>query len=759
MNIILSFKAGNVAGDFSIFGGYVTRTGTGDASANRNTITVNTGGTLDAGFWGGCVSINQSGSATGKSEATANNNTITVNTGGTVKSNVGAGLVFTWGKGDNAQSAGSANNNTITISGTVNGYIENAHAHVLTTGDGTVATADSSNNTITVNTGGMVGDRIRNNLVFVDAVGANAKATANANGNAITVNGTVAGVALSGHAQVYARGDGTVAISNSDNNTITVNTGGLVNGDVIGSSITAGAGGTNASSTASASGNTIIINGTVKGAGVYGGMAWAGGNATSSTVAASAINNTISVGGAAEFNPDASTGTVLYGGSAESTFSGAVLDARTGNTLQMRTKNVTVRDIHNFEYLHFYLPNNIAAGETMLALSNTGGADITESKVGVAIEGGSSVLQKGERVALIHATGGDLITNAGNLQNAKGMQGVSLIYDFTLSKDNNHLYATLKADEGVKVNPQAKSLSEGQIGSAAFVNQAADTVAGTGMARALVAAQTGVGSFGGISGGSSRYKSGSHVDVKGFGLMAGAATNLPNSAGNLMLGGFFEAGWGNYNSYNSFADGSEVKANGDNRYYGVGMLARQDFASKLYVEGSARIGRLENDYTSADLKDSFGNRASYKMKKTYYGAHLGAGYLLPLGAGEVDLSAKYLFTQQKGGKQTIFGDVFTFEDINSQRTHLGAAYSYPLNTNTALKVGAAWEYEFDGKAKASVHGLGITAPEIKGSTGVLDVGIKVSPASNKNLSFEAGVQGYAGKRQGVTGNVAVKYLF
>ena len=58
-----------------------------------------------------------------------------------------------------------------------------------------------------------------------------------------------------------------------------------------------------------------------------------------------------------------------------------------------------------------------------------------------------------------------------------------------------------------------------------------------------------------------------------------------------------------------------------------------------------------------------------------------------------------------------------------------------------------------------MNSMDITAPEIKGSTAVLDAGIKVSPASNKNLSFEAGIQGYAGKRKGVTGNVAVKYAF
>ena len=120
---------------------------------------------------------------------------------------------------------------------------------------------------------------------------------------------------------------------------------------------------------------------------------------------------------------------------------------------------------------------------------------------------------------------------------------------------------------------------------------------------------------------------------------------------------------------------------------------------------------------------------------------------------------KYLWTRQNGGKHTIAGDVFTFDDINSQRSKLGARYSHPLNESTTLKLGAAWEYEFDGKANASVHGLPIAAPSLKGHTGVAEAAIKITPVKNKDLSFELGVQGHTGKRQGVTGHVAVKYVF
>ena len=489
--------------------------------------------------------------------------------------------------------------------------------------------------------------------------------------------------------------------------------------------------------------HAIIEGGTVHGS-VFGGVGATG-----------ATHNTVSISGAPVFNTNAYNGTGLYGGDGGG-------NVRTGNTLQMRTKGVTVHSIENFEYLHFYLPASITNGDTVLTLTNAGGfwsatagADITGSKVGVAVQNGASpALKKSDTVTLIHTIGGDLITDDNNLVNNVATMGtVSTLYEFALStQDNNKLLATVTK---AGINPQTKSFSEGRLGGLAFVNQGADMASGTGMERATAAAQAGSNAFGAISGGSSRYESGSHVDVKGFSLIAGATANLPNSAGKLMLGGFFEAGWGNYDSFNSFVDVADVNGKGDNRYYGAGVLAKQSFGDKFYAEGSVRPGKLENDFSGVVADTA----VSYKMDKAYYGAHLGAGYVLPLGTGELDMYGKYLWTRQKGGNVVIAGDTFTFKDINSQRTRLGARYSYPLNTSTTLKLGAAWEYEFDAKAKASVLGFDVTAPEIKGSTAVLDAGIKVSPASNKNLSFEAGIQGYAGKRKGVTGNVAVKYAF
>ena len=737
--------------DDSVYGGEADASTDGNsnsaaiATASGNTITVSNSGYVDEDIWGGSVTANTYGADNSPATATASNNTITVS--GIANDYVYGGDADADTDGTNSAAIATANNNTVTVSGYVDDYVFGGETRAVTGGANSAATATASGNTITI--GGNVGD-VHGGAAEAYANGSdNSPATATTSNNAITISGMVRGVVLGGTAYAATDGANSPATATASGNIITVSDTAMVGGDVFGGNAMAVVNGTDSLATATASGNTIMVSGAV-GGDVVGGEVDVSG--TDSIV--NATGNTIVISGTPTFGAGTNIagGRLVYGTG----------DVRTGNTLHMRTTGVTASNIANFQHLRFALPNSsIASGTAALTLTDVGGTDISTplgesaTTVGVSIAGGSNTLQAGQRVNLIH-NAGVLTTDVDELPSTiTGSQGLGLLYTMTLAGDGNTLSATVSQ---VNANPRAKSLSEGRIGAAAFVNQGADMVAGMGMERALAAAQSGVNGFGGMSGGKTRHKSGSHVDVKGVNLLLGAATNLPNSAGNLMLGGFFEAGWGNYDSFNSFTNGN-VKASGDNRYYGAGVLARQDFASKLYVEGSARAGKLDNDYASSDLKDGFGNTASYKLNKAYYGLHLGVGYQMPVGTGEVDLSAKYLFTQQKGGNALIAGDTYTFKSINSQRTRLGAMYKHPLNANATLKLGAAWEHEFDGKAKASVHGVNLATPEIKGSSAVLEAGISYKPQSNSKLSIEAGVQGYAGKRQGATGNVAVKYLF
>ncbi|MDR0529027.1 MAG: autotransporter outer membrane beta-barrel domain-containing protein [Zoogloeaceae bacterium] len=105
------------------------------------------------------------------------------------------------------------------------------------------------------------------------------------------------------------------------------------------------------------------------------------------------------------------------------------------------------------------------------------------------------------------------------------------------------------------------------------------------------------------------------------------------------------------------------------------------------------------------------------------------------------------------------GEKVKFEDADSTRVRLGGRFSYAVNERLTPYAGLAWEHEFDGKAKARTNGYDIDAPKLKGDTGIAEFGLVLKPAATSPLSLDLGVQGYAGRREGVTGNLRVQYEF
>lgn len=552
------------------------------------------------------------------------------------------------------------------------------------------------------------------------------------------------------------------------------------------------------SDTNSVSNNTVNILGGTVNKGVFGGFAWSGphdpGNATDNTVnisggliggddlliggmsrkgnasgnmvnisggnirswivsgayvytGSNAINNTIRISGAPVF----AAYTALYGGH------GYGSDHRTGNTLELHTKGITVANIHNFENLYFYLPaDTIANGDTALTLRQR--ADISGSNVGVGMEGGGKPLVAGDKVTLIRADVG-LTTDATNLaNNTAGMQGISLLYDFDLSTTGTTLDATVTK---MGVNPQTQSLLEGHLAALALANQGADLAAGAGITEAVETAQKGRMLFTVLSGGHNRYKTGSHIDQDSANLLLGVTTQHANQTGALTLGAFLEGGWGSYDSYNDFADMPGVRAHGHTDYAGAGILAQQTFSNRLYLQGSARLGRLKTRYHSDDLHDVLGNAASYSSRRSYASMHVGAGYAQPIGAqgDTLDLYGKLFWSRYGSDTQTILGDAFHFDRIESVRTRLGTRYAHPFSTEGSVYGGLAWEHEFRGVSKGQVFGLNLLEARLRGSSALLEAGLKFSPANNKALTMDVGLQGYVGKREGVSATAKLRYAF
>lgn len=418
-----------------------------------------------------------------------------------------------------------------------------------------------------------------------------------------------------------------------------------------------------------------------------------------------------------------------------------------------------MKNIANFENLNFYLQEDTINGDTILTLTDDKGTDISGSNVNVGMAGSTSTLQVGDMVNLLTNSNG---ITADNVTYGRLQQGVSIEYEFTTDLSGNSIVATVNKAPA-KTTEQSKSPVETQIASAAFVNSGADTVAGSGIANAVqTAGSSSAEMFGASGGGNMRYKSGSYSDMRGYNLALGFAKAVQNNAGKLTYGPLLEYGWGNYTSQLD----SGIRADGNTKYYGIGMIVRQDNNSGLYYEGSLRYGRMDADYASGDLIGAGGKKvyASYDSSSSYYGAHIGIGRVSKLNdTVKADIYAKLLYTHQSGDSVTLGGagngEVYDFDAVNSTRARLGARLSKENGERGTYYAGLAYEYEFDGEAKATVKGLSTPAPSIKGSSGMLELGYIIQNKDVNAPAVDIGFQGWSGKKQGFSGNINFIWKF
>lgn len=696
----------DVIGNAPFLDGPVGMGGTNNIESHKNNIysygnTVNiNGGVVDFGIYGGY----HNGDAT-SADVSSSDNTVTI--GSAFAGNTNLDIYGGYAGSENPWSM-TASDNTVTINGGTGNDVYGGFAHLGSMTGAVTATA--SGNSVTLNNGSL------SNIWGGYASSSYRRETYSASGNTVTINGgSVSGVVYGGYATAqYGRAD-------VINNTVTIS-GGSVSGSVYG--------GFAHGSTGQATGNTVTISGS-----------------------------------------PVLTNTRLYGGGA----TGGVTDAFSGNTLNVKTTGLTVKDVYNFQYLNFFLPSTVPAGDTVLTV--TGTADLTgssgrSSTVNVGIDGSSSPLQAGDTITLIDA--GTLVTNSGLNSSASGtgMQGVTLKYNFDLTTESNKLLATVSAGTAPTVNEQSKALSEGFVSGMGAVMQGADVAAAQGMDSAVAAAKAGgaggggapVG-FGALSGGSVRHNTGSHVDMHSVSLMAGLSWGADTPSGRLTVGPFVEYGYGSYSTYNSFSNAASVEGDGNTRYLGGGILGRMDLANTgpghIYVEASGRGGGLYNEYKSSDLRNAAGRSAEYDSSSKYYGLHLGTGYVWSIAEdASLDLYAKYFWTRQEGDSVTLStGDPIDFKDVDSSRLRLGSRVSYMVNEYLSPYIGAAYEREFDGTARASTNGYAMKAPSMGGDTGTGELGLVYTPSASVPVSFDLGVQNSVGKREGLTGSLQFKYEF
>lgn len=303
----------------------------------------------------------------------------------------------------------------------------------------------------------------------------------------------------------------------------------------------------------------------------------------------------------------------------------------------------------------------------------------------------------------------------------------------------------------VTASNSSKTLSESLLGTVAFVNQGAEFMADEGLAALVRNARPGEWrSFGAISGGTSEYETGSHVDVDGVTLATGVSTKT----GDFVFSGFVEAGWA---SSESHVDGTS--ADGDHDYYGVGAAAVWRGDSGLHAEGILRLGSASTEFDG--LYDT--RRANYDADAFYGSISVSGGWIVPLNETiDADFYGRYVLTYLDGDEVSLDDGQNSRLDLEDTVTHairVGVRLSGEAAENIDWRAGAAYEHVFDGDAEASVEGLALDEPSLSGNTFIGELGLDVKTSVDSPWAVHFTVKGYAGDRQGVTGSALATYAF
>lgn len=658
----------------------------------------------------------------------ASGNKITVDQGATVKA------YFIYG-GNSSSSSDSGlsltKNNQVIISGDVT--VGNSIAGGFATGKSGVAGSVAQGNKVEVTVGGKVTGAIRGGI----------SAYGSANENTVNVAGTVTGMVTGGHANGSGNNAGT-----ANSNQITVS--GTAGNAVVGGWSVAGSAQANrneitGTATVSsdiyggytgmgnANSNSILIESGTIGGDIYGGHTGYG----------TANNNSITIRGAVNLS-----GRTIYGGSSNSG------NAKTGNTLRFENTGGNIKAIKNIDVLGVS-----ALADNSKALTITNGAADDLANTTVRLIAADDGLQVGKQITLLTANAG-VITNSTALDQSslKKSSNKFISYDFEEVKgQSDKIVVTVTGKEADTAN--ARALAESRIAGVALLNQSSDLLIDQGFGAVKFNGEGVVKDTYGFAttGGSSiRYNTGSFVKANGFSLIAGLAQKTTVDNGVWHLGAFFENGHSNYSTHNDGVDGA-VRGDGDATYNGGGILARFDSASGMYGEASMRAGSIKNKFGGFAYNGGIG---SYEDRSTYYGAYLGLGQQRQLSKNtSLDIYGKYFYTHQQGSDFEVLGEQVTTAAVKSSRMQIGGRLTKQVTAEVSYYGGVAWEYEFDGAADMAVAGADLAAPSLKGSSGIVEMGIRLKHSKTDKITLDLGAQGHFGKRRGFSGGLQINYSF
>ena len=458
-------------------------------------------------------------------------------------------------------------------------------------------------------------------------------------------------------------------------------------------------------------------------------------------------NNTLTISGA----PDISDA-YLYGGIL------GVTGVSEGNILNVNTSNLTAKNIYDFDEINFNIPASATNGETLLTLTE-GSTDLSTATVNAQISGGSS-LNPGDSVNLISNANG-LTASDKNILNIS--EGSTLTYEnSTISDDGNNLILTLG---DAKINESTKAFSQGVLNTASTLSRGTDRIIDwlppEELDEAITDGETisevvsnNWGIFANVDAEKLKIKTGggSYVDSKGGGMDLGFARALEDSrGGSLIFAPVFDYGKTSFDSY--LTNGTRGK--GHSRYFAGGIIGRKILKNGFYFEGSFRGGSAKTDFTSNDLL------SSYNENTPVFAGHVRAGRLVRLNKNNL-LHYYGLYSHNhlnSFSAKLSSGEDYKFDSVDSGKFRIGYRLTTRVSNLSKLYTGLAYQYEFNGSTNAKYKNYSTTEAEVKGSSGMLELGWQLHNQKESAWLVDFNVTGWVGVQKGVTGGFKVKKSF
>jgi hypothetical protein len=433
--------------------------------------------------------------------------------------------------------------------------------------------------------------------------------------------------------------------------------------------------------------------------------------------------NTVRISG----SPTFSTSTIIYGGYSPSEAAGVFAE----NTLNWETEEpVLLKGVKNFEQYNF--GNVIANAPAVLRVEDD--VDLMRSKVGVKVEGEA---KEGDRLNLIESQG--VVSQA---------EGINIVrnglveYEYSRLEGPNLLTLIIR---GLRARPQAQVINEVAGAGIVVVGQGIGFIADRGIEEAVgaVKGKEGIEVFGVVEGERNKYKDVGGLKIEGLKGVGGISKGF--KGGEVVIGGYIEHGKGDYRV-------EEVEGRGGVNYTGLGGLVRKLVGERWYIDGSVNVGGYGVEYESEINKEDIG----YEYKGIYVGGHVGIGYKLEVSKNiNIEMIGKMLLTRQ-GGKELKLnnGVAVDIGEATSGKIKGKVKAEYKCNESVVPYIGIGYEYEFLGKSEASVEGVELKEVDLRGGSGIGEIGVS-SVIGDININLSS--RGCIGEREGMEGMLKVGY--